>query len=57
MKKLILILSVIGLFTACSTSSEEKTTNVDSVAVDSVAMAVDSFLVDSLECCVDSTEK
>ncbi len=57
MKKLILILSVIGLFTACSTSSEEKTTDVDSVAVDSVAMAVDSLLVDSLECCVDSTEK
>ena len=57
MKKLILILSVIGFFTACSTSSEEKTTNADSTAVDSTVVAIDSLSVDSLECCVDSTQK
>jgi hypothetical protein len=58
MKKLVLILSVIGFFTACSTSNEEKVTNADSTAVDStVVVPVDSLSTDSVECCVDSVQK
>jgi|LakMenEpi03Aug12_release.lakeMendotaPanAssembly.Ray.scaffolds.fasta_scaffold462601_2 hypothetical protein len=58
MKKLVLILSVIGFFTACSTSNEEKVTNTDSTSVDStVVILVDSLSTDSVEISVDSVQK
>jgi uncharacterized protein YcfL len=58
MKKLVLILSVIGFFTACSTSNEEKVTNTDSTSVDSTAVIlVDSISTDSVEISVDSVQK
>ena len=58
MKKLVLILSVIGFFTACSNSNEEKVTNADSTTVDSTAvLPVDSLSTDSVECPVDSVQK
>ena len=58
MKKLVLILSVIGFFTACSTSNEEKVTNTDSTSVDStVVILVDSISTDSVEISVDSVQK
>jgi PBP1b-binding outer membrane lipoprotein LpoB len=63
MKKLVLILSVIGFFTACSTSNEEKVTNTDSTSVDSTSVdstaviLVDSISTDSVEISVDSVQK
>jgi hypothetical protein len=58
MKKLVLILSVIGFFTACSTSNEEKVTNTDSTSVDStIVILVDSLSTDSVEISVDSVQK
>ena len=58
MKKLVLILSVIGFFTACSTSNEEKITNTDSISVDStVVISADSLSTDSVVFNVDSIQK
>jgi hypothetical protein len=58
MKKLVLILSVIGFFTACSTSNEEKITNTDSTSVDStVVISADSLSTDSVVFNVDSIQK
>lgn len=58
MKKLVLILSVIGFFTACSTSNEEKITNTDSTSVDStVVISADSLSTDSVAFNVDSIQK
>ena len=58
MKKLVLILSVIGFFTACSTSNEEKITNTDSTSVDStVVISADTLSTDSVVFNVDSIQK
>lgn len=59
MKKVILTLSVVGLMTACSSSTQNEVPEIDSTAVvaDTVvvgtpdSVAVDSVAVDSVACC------